>query len=189
MGGSKNTRVSTRVKVRMTHMIADLKIILTSMGPEFSIHSERLKRLSLKQGRPMIEFLLEYTSVRRHDPGRLVTKSIRPTQIKTSSWETETTFHQQFYRWFAMFVNLLRRSKNNLLFRRQPEAPLPDNWDMNTTEEGVRYFIDHENKITTFQDPRTQPNVNGKLAGVKSFRWKYGQFRYLCQSNAMTQVF
>lgn len=60
---------------------------------------------------------------------------------------------------------------------------------MNTTEEGVRYFIDHENKITTFQDPRTQPNVNGKLAGVKSFRWKYGQFRYLCQSNAMTQVF
>ena len=59
---------------------------------------------------------------------------------------------------------------------------------MNTTEEGVRYFIDHENKITTFQDPRTQPNVNGKLAGVKSFRWKYGQFRYLCQSNAMTQV-
>lgn len=70
---------------------------------------------------------------------------------------------------------------------RQPEAPLPDNWDMNTTEEGVRYFIDHENKITTFQDPRTQPNVNGKLAGVKSFRWKYGQFRYLCQSNAMTQ--
>ena len=80
------------------------------------------------------------------------------------------------------------RSENNLLFRRQPEAPLPDNWDMNTTEEGVRYFIDHENKITTFQDPRTQPNVNGKLAGVKSFRWKYGQFRYLCQSNAMTQV-
>ena len=37
-------------------------------------------------------------------------------------------------------------------------------------------------------DPRTQTNQNGQYTGAKSFRWKYGQFRYLCQSNAMTQV-
>ena len=76
-----------------------------------------------------------------------------------------------------------------IYYRQQPEAPLPENWDMNTTEEGVRYFIDHKNKTTTFQDPRTAQNGQANPAsGVKSFRWKYGQFRYLCQSNAMTQV-
>ena len=60
---------------------------------------------------------------------------------------------------------------------------------MNTTEEGVRYFIDHKNKVTTFQDPRDPSNQANNPNGVKSFRWKYGQFRYLCQSNAMNQVF
>ena len=59
---------------------------------------------------------------------------------------------------------------------------------MNTTEEGVRYFIDHKNKITTFQDPRDPTSSPNQQNGVKSFRWKYGQFRYLCQSNAMNQV-
>ena len=61
---------------------------------------------------------------------------------------------------------------------------------MDTTEEGLRYFIDHKNKITTFQDPREQDPSNSQnpANGVKSFRWKYGQFRYLCQSNAMNQV-
>jgi hypothetical protein len=85
--------------------------------------------------------------------------------------------------------NILPFSKTKQFsFRKAPEAPLPDHWDMNTTEEGVRYFIDHKNKITTFQDPRN-PTANSIPAnGVKSFRWKYGQFRYLCQSNAMNQV-
>ena len=73
-------------------------------------------------------------------------------------------------------------------YYRAPEAPLPDHWDMNTTEEGVRYFIDHKNKVTTFQDPRDPSNQANNPNGVKSFRWKYGQFRYLCQSNAMNQV-
>ena len=64
---------------------------------------------------------------------------------------------------------------------------MPENWDMNTTEEGVRYFIDHKNKVTTFQDPRQSQQNNSQCGGERSFRWKYGQFRYLCQSNAMTQ--
>jgi len=51
----------------------------------------------------------------------------------------------------------------------------------------VRYFIDHKNKVTTFQDPRDPSNQANNPNGVKSFRWKYGQFRYLCQSNAMNQ--
>ena len=84
---------------------------------------------------------------------------------------------------------IIRCNIYNTYNSQQPEAPLPENWDMNTTEEGVRYFIDHKNKTTTFQDPRTAQNGQANpTSGVKSFRWKYGQFRYLCQSNAMTQV-
>lgn len=67
------------------------------------------------------------------------------------------------------------------------EGPLPDGWDMATTEEGVRYFIDHKNKTTTFQDPREGSTESQQSNGKKSFKWKYGQFRYLCQSNAMNQ--
>nr|CAB3267777.1 NEDD4-like E3 ubiquitin-protein ligase WWP1 [Phallusia mammillata] len=68
------------------------------------------------------------------------------------------------------------------------EAPIPPGWEMQYTDEGVRYFVDHNKKTTTFQDPRT----GGKSAGhgvpaayERSFKWKLGQFRYLCQSNTL----
>lgn len=71
------------------------------------------------------------------------------------------------------------------------EEPLPEGWEMRYTSEGVRYFVDHNTKTTTFQDPRGYPSKGPKGAyGVpiqyeRSFRWKLGQFRYLCQSNAL----
>ncbi|XP_053402925.1 E3 ubiquitin-protein ligase Su(dx)-like [Mercenaria mercenaria] len=71
------------------------------------------------------------------------------------------------------------------------EDPLPEGWEMRYTAEGVRYFVDHNTKTTTFQDPRDGPPKGPKGAyGVpiqceRSFRWKLGQFRYLCQSNAL----
>ncbi|ELT92881.1 hypothetical protein CAPTEDRAFT_225074 [Capitella teleta] len=71
------------------------------------------------------------------------------------------------------------------------EDPLPEGWEMRFTAEGVRYFVDHNSRQTTFQDPRGGPAKGPKGAyGVpiqyeRSFRWKLGQFRYLCQSNAL----
>lgn len=71
------------------------------------------------------------------------------------------------------------------------EDPLPEGWEMRYTGEGVRYFVDHNTRATTFQDPRGGPAKGPKGAfGVpiqyeRSFRWKLGQFRYLCQSNAL----
>jgi len=38
-----------------------------------------------------------------------------------------------------------------------PEDPLPEGWEMRYTAEGVRYFVDHNTKSTTFQDPRCGP--------------------------------
>lgn len=72
-------------------------------------------------------------------------------------------------------------------------APLPPGWEMRFTNQGARYFVDHNNKTTTFQDPRMggKPGSGSKSAyGVpilyeRSFKWKLGEFRYLCQSNTL----
>ena len=37
------------------------------------------------------------------------------------------------------------------------EDPLPEGWEMRYTAEGVRYFVDHNTRQTTFQDPRGGP--------------------------------
>ena len=34
------------------------------------------------------------------------------------------------------------------------EDPLPEGWEMRHTADGVRYFVDHNTRSTTFQDPR-----------------------------------
>ncbi|XP_078607759.1 NEDD4-like E3 ubiquitin-protein ligase WWP2 isoform X1 [Branchiostoma floridae x Branchiostoma japonicum] len=72
------------------------------------------------------------------------------------------------------------------------EEPLPEGWEMRYTAEGVRYFVDHNTRTTTFQDPRSGATAKGPkgaygvpIAYERSFRWKLGQFRYLCQSNAL----
>lgn len=34
------------------------------------------------------------------------------------------------------------------------EPALPPGWEMKYTSEGVRYFVDHNTRTTTFKDPR-----------------------------------
>lgn len=46
---------------------------------------------------------------------------------------------------------------SSLSFRLQNEEPLPEGWEIRYTREGVRYFVDHNTRTTTFKDPR-----NGK---------------------------
>ncbi|XP_045135253.1 E3 ubiquitin-protein ligase Su(dx)-like isoform X2 [Portunus trituberculatus] len=74
------------------------------------------------------------------------------------------------------------------------EEPLPAGWEMRFTEDGRQYFVDHNTKQTTFQDPRPgakQINSSRGQYGIpmvyeRSFRWKLGQFRYLCHSNSVS---
>ena len=55
---------------------------------------------------------------------------------------------------------------------------LPEGWEIRFTDKGQRYFVDHNTKQTTFEDPR------GKLTYERDFRWKVSKFRYLCQVNS-----
>lgn len=46
------------------------------------------------------------------------------------------------------------------------DQPLPEGWEMRYTEQGVPFFIDHNTKTTTYEDPRTgKPMRCG--AGIK----------------------
>ncbi|XP_026852333.2 NEDD4-like E3 ubiquitin-protein ligase WWP2 [Electrophorus electricus] len=70
------------------------------------------------------------------------------------------------------------------------EPPLPPGWEMKYTSEGVRYFVDHNSRTTTFKDPRPGFESGSRQGGSpgaydRSFRWKYHQFRFLCHSNAL----
>jgi hypothetical protein len=79
------------------------------------------------------------------------------------------------------------------------QLPLPFGWEMRFTELGVRYFVDHNTRTTTFQDPRkTDDGANKSVGGPKghygvpiqyerSFRWKVSHFRNLCSNNALPQ--
>ncbi|KAF7246180.1 NEDD4-like E3 ubiquitin-protein ligase WWP1 [Varanus komodoensis] len=77
---------------------------------------------------------------------------------------------------------------NDTFIPLQNEDPLPEGWEIRYTREGVRYFVDHNTRTTTFNDPRTgksSVNKGPQIAYERSFRWKLAHFRYLCQSNAL----
>ncbi|KFV87523.1 NEDD4-like E3 ubiquitin-protein ligase WWP2, partial [Struthio camelus australis] len=81
-------------------------------------------------------------------------------------------------------------AETGLKARMIQEPPLPPGWEMKYTNEGVRYFVDHNTRTTTFKDPRPGFESGSKQGGSpgaydRSFRWKYHQFRFLCHSNAL----
>lgn len=45
------------------------------------------------------------------------------------------------------------------------DEPLPTGWEMRYTDDGVRYFVDHNTRTTTFEDPR--PGTVGGIGGKK----------------------
>lgn len=71
------------------------------------------------------------------------------------------------------------------------DVPLPPGWEIRYTDDNKRYFVDHNTKTTTFDDPRPgAPKGPKGIYGVprayeRSFKWKISQFRFLCQSNAV----
>ncbi len=66
---------------------------------------------------------------------------------------------------------------------------MPQGWEVKYTPEGTPYFVDHNTKTTTFNDPRGPKGGKGQYgvpaAYERSFRWKLTQFRYLCHYNAL----
>ncbi|PVU96062.1 hypothetical protein BB559_002515 [Furculomyces boomerangus] len=57
-------------------------------------------------------------------------------------------------------------------------GPLPSGWEMRLTEHGRVYFVDHNTKTTTWDDPRLPSNLDQSVPQYKrDFRRKYVYFR------------
>ncbi|KAJ2555353.1 hypothetical protein GGH95_005450, partial [Coemansia sp. RSA 1836] len=57
-------------------------------------------------------------------------------------------------------------------------GPLPSGWEMRLTAQGRVYFVDHNTKTTTWDDPRLPSNLDQNVPQYKrDFRRKYIYFR------------
>ncbi|ORX82300.1 HECT-domain-containing protein [Anaeromyces robustus] len=86
----------------------------------------------------------------------------------TTTWKRPTinpinpmNMVQSFQRFNENIRPHIPNQDQNLLSQNQTNnVPLPPHWEQRITPEGRIYFVDHENKITTWLDPRLNPNRN-----------------------------
>ena len=67
-------------------------------------------------------------------------------------------------------------------------GPLPEGWERRLQAGGRVYFVNHKNKTTQWEDPRTQgldTSSADPMAYERNFKWSHNLFRYLCQSNML----
>lgn len=85
---------------------------------------------------------------------------------KSESFLLSFSFQPWYQRWHFVFARKAQEKKKKsvcgcqklfvvLCCRLQNEDPLPEGWEIRYTREGVRYFVDHNTRTTTFSDPRT----------------------------------
>ena len=57
--------------------------------------------------------------------------------------------------------------------KKASNLPLPPGWEERYTADGTKYFVDHNTRSTTFQDPRVA--ISATSSGIhyeRSYRWK-----------------
>jgi hypothetical protein len=140
------------------------------LNPTLGIHHAPLKSIILLAGKSMLDavvwisFIQSCYSIITFLFDRFVLK-FNYILLRTTQWEDPRTQGQET--------------------GGGEEGALPPGWEIRLTEDGVRYFVDHNSRTTTFQDPRPGAPKGAKGAyGVprayeRSFRWKLSQFRYL----------
>lgn len=62
-------------------------------------------------------------------------------------------------------------------------GPLPSHWERKLDNDGRAYFVNHKNKTTQWDDPRTQ-GIKSDISTPKTFKQRYTQLRQLCQHNS-----
>ncbi|KAK2554358.1 NEDD4-like E3 ubiquitin-protein ligase WWP2 [Acropora cervicornis] len=117
---------------------------------------------------------------------------------RTTTWQRPTAETVRNYENWQMQTRALINSERQNFQQRfllpmacSPEADqlgaLPSGWEKRVEGNGRVYFVNHNTRATQWEDPRTQvmKGAAGGPAYERSFRWKVGQFRHLCQSNSL----
>ena len=93
---------------------------------------------------------------------------------RTTTWVDPR--RQQYIRWYGQNVN-----GNNPTIQQQPVSqlgPLPSGWEMRLTNTARVYFVDHNTKTTTWDDPRLPSSLDQGVPQYKrDFRRKLIYFR------------
>ena len=71
-----------------------------------------------------------------------------------------------------------------------PLGPLPDGWEKRMEPNGRVYFVNHKNRTTQWDDPRTQGQMKEEpLPHGWEMRWTEDKVRYFVDHNTRTTTF
>jgi len=84
---------------------------------------------------------------------------------RTTTWKRPTMTPMNMVQSFQRFNENIRpvipsQEQNQLTQNQTNNVPLPPHWEQRITPEGRIYFVDHENRTTTWLDPRLNPSRN-----------------------------
>ena len=78
----------------------------------------------------------------------------------------------------SRFLNFVKGTFSSHQVSTNSLGPLPDGWEEKHLSNGKLFFVDHNNKRTTWEDPRFyDPNIAGKeVEYSRDYKYKYEMF-------------
>ncbi|CAG0891922.1 unnamed protein product [Cyprideis torosa] len=120
---------------------------------------------------------------------------------KTTTWQRPNAESLRTYQqWQGERSRIRSEASQRFLYPDTPQVlptgepvddglgPLPEGWERRVQAGGRVYFVNHKNKTTQWEDPRTQGLAppTAPVAYERSLRWALNHFRYLCHSNILS---
>lgn len=102
------------------------------------------------------------------------TMSVMPVmpQHSNSAYTNNMNMVQTFQRFNENIRPVLASQEQNQIVQSNTSSGLPPGWEQRITPEGRIYFVDHETRTTTWNDPRLQPKNNSAYSKPLPSGWE-----------------
>jgi len=117
---------------------------------------------------------------------------------RQTTWQRPNTHRlQQMANWQGERARVMQMKNQRFLFPDQqrtaeddPLGPLPDGWEKRVEPNGRVYFVNHKNRTTQWEDPRTQGQMHEEpLPNGWEMRFTEEGVRYFVDHNTRTTTF
>jgi len=117
---------------------------------------------------------------------------------RQTTWQRPNTHRlQQMANWQGERARVMQMKNQRFLFPDQqrtaeddPLGPLPDGWQKRVEPNGRVYFVNHKNRTTQWEDPRTQGQMHEEpLPNGWEMRFTEDGVRYFVDHNTKTTTF
>ncbi|XP_023336886.1 E3 ubiquitin-protein ligase Su(dx), partial [Eurytemora carolleeae] len=117
---------------------------------------------------------------------------------RQTTWQRPNTHRlQQMANWQGERARVMQMKNQRFLFPDQqrtaeddPLGPLPDGWEKRVEPNGRVYFVNHKNRTTQWEDPRTQGQLHEEpLPNGWEMRFTEDGVRYFVDHNTRTTTF